>query len=1049
MIVLPSQPYVKGKTVAVLLCPGLLEQMLKVLGAPERNVGSLHRNTEYLRWHIGYQPGDLVDRLRSDAAWRPDGICEEAWGDYVSDFIIPALEDAEAVSSWQQLLRKHSVQSVGVLLHAVVHASQHERLEDAREVFLGFRPKCTPLEHWEGLWRGMSPVMLASIRRNCGWMWHLFGARRLEDAAIWPVFHHLSMVHARFAATGSCGSAGTPARGDLERFWGNGCRPVWNGAALEAVVLRLPVLSVMPGAVARGGDAPAGQPGGNWSIPACLLAGSDRQAAAVEQPRNQDLWFTDFLLTPSRASFMVEAFAAAAGQGKGGVLAASSRGSGKARCMQALALMMTVGAGGDAFILSCEILRAVRSGARGWLGKLLHGFLSLCCGGALTHEGLRALLSKVSEHDSGVQHLQQLTDLVNGLCGSVRGGASATPRILLVEDGNFVHAELLKCSPASRAAWDTLLRRLLSLKRLPHTVLFYSDDLRARKPAEGRRGTMTACDAVVGGACPAHELGITTPALAMKVLSGSLIHHHDAGSGCATGSGSAGAQEDESLHDFPQPLKELRLQMRDSDPTHREVTNLVCHVGCDLGVIFALTRTLSSPDYAHQGLVDSFTTALGSVGQEQCRWLREHLRQMVGDTKEAPAHHCLGLLGSCIAAPASGKGAAKYMGGKAKSFLIRSSFSQLVVQHAVQVLTVEAVNEEGVDSFDKVLSGKLGSHKAMIDGKVFERAEAVLLDMGLAGGGVAMHPSDQEQHLPKLLTDSRPSVAWRAAFEAGQLPPICRNAAVGNCISLADVAAIHQLGIGEHHTIHTSHVFPGIDHVTVGLKELGTATVVTVTFQESTMSPFHVHAKKKAIQAILSKWRADGNEFQVPRGVARELTWLTAVPRWMVHDVADGKQPRVKIVRKRDIVQDASVMGLLSAILQGIGIPILAEGEMRWEGAGSTRKQVLKLHKAAASPSQLKLIDERVKRALACYPRGEEGDPVPQNVITRLEPGQVHLRFNYRTFTEEGPSQQLDSNVHVDIPGVEVTSGRSCYHGWRSHAAPSEATASNAGEAAQ
>ena len=305
--------------------------------------------------------------------------------------------------------------------------------------------------------------------------------------------------------------------------------------------------------------------------------------------------------------------------------------------------------------------------------------------------------------------------------------------------------------------------------------------------------------------------------------------------------------------------------MLGSDLAQSDTPNLVRYVGCDLGVLFALARTLSSPNVSHQSLVPAFSTALGSVGQEQGRWLREHLQQMVGDATGALAHHCMGLLGSCIATPAAGKEAAKYLGTKAKSFLIRSPFPRQVARHAVQVLTVEVANAVGVDSFDKVLSGKLASHKAMIDSKGIEQVEAVLLDMGLAGGGVAMCPSDQEEHMRMLLTDSRPSVAWRAAFEAEQLPPICSNAAEGSCISLADVAAIHQLGIGKHHTIHTSHVFPGIDHVTVGLEKLDTATVVTLSVQESTMSPFLIHAKKKTIQAILSKWRADGTEFQVPR----------------------------------------------------------------------------------------------------------------------------------------------------------------------------------------
>lgn len=147
--------------------------------------------------------------------------------------------------------------------------------------------------------------------------------------------------------------------------------------------------------------------------------------------------------------------------------------------------------------------------------------------------------------------------------------------------------------------------------------------------------------------------------------------------------------------------------MLGSDLAQSDTPNLVRYVGCDLGVLFALARTLSSPNVSHQSLVPAFSTALGSVGQEQCRWLREHLRQMVGDATGALAHHCMGLLGSCIATPAAGKEAAKYLGSKAKSFLIRSPFSRQVARHAVQVLTVEAVNEEGMDSFDKVLSGKL------------------------------------------------------------------------------------------------------------------------------------------------------------------------------------------------------------------------------------------------------------------------------------------------------------------------------------------------------
>ncbi|CAE7475936.1 unnamed protein product, partial [Symbiodinium sp. KB8] len=740
-------------------------------------------------------------------------------------------EDADQVP----LLELHKVCNVGIPLHHL--------LVGGKDSIRGLATAPARVHRaYEDVAVALEDRDSSDIKDSFVWLRNLFGNFIPGDVCEWQVLRVLRNP-AEF-------SSASP--GDDCAPWSPGCRPVMINGMVAAVVLRLPVVDGMPFGLDKSNVQCFEPP---FEVPVIPLGYGSGSGAAAGQVMQQRLGFTEFVLTPQRAEFFARAFATCMGKDQG-VLATSGEGTGKTECLRAIATIVTIGLGGDAFVLPSAWRASRSSEAEGVTEALLHGLFSLSGGGALADERISSVLLGAGEGYLEDDAVQAILGLQTGFFGSPREGQlHPTPRLLLVDDAHELHGDYLQHKEAASAARRRSLDSLFLWDSTSCKVLAYKPDVRSFEfPDEEDRGSSFSFAFDAGSENPVVDLGTFSNPLAEHLL---LLEDQQPGEGAANAAAGAGAacstqhatQATVACMALPE---NIRVLVGGSDDFKGKLTQLVARVGGEPRVLLRLLGALKRSEHADAEKAFKVASELvADIIKERSRSLKRHLVEWLGSQAGGDARLPLKNLLQLVADATAPSPQFPYLRGFTESPFRGSDLAFGVATHAMLSLSGEVSCGASQDHLDDMWAGKVVEGNAPIVADLFESQVGVLLYMGLFGG-LYVNLTGQAEEL-----DLHEAWASGSFFEGMQAVALSErilerlgSTKDSSGIDQSHVAMLHGLKVNQVLLIHTQRNFPGVDFLAFKWVKRGERVVLQVAFVEATTSTLPDHAGKRSLKVV-------------------------------------------------------------------------------------------------------------------------------------------------------------------------------------------------------
>ena len=855
---------------------------------------------------------DLFEEGTQIGKLRPAGTSESAWQAFLEECLTPQVRRLQQRAAWEARLKAAGIQNLGRPLRELIRASMQAG-----------SAACSPVrKRQSGNAQARTDAELSAVHERFGW---------LHEAGEWLLTGNFSQCWFLQVMLRQAGAPSEPLPADsVPPRWTRGCWPVMHGSSIVAVVLSLPWIEGMfPGIdTSNARTVFVGQE--NLRIRGVPIAHGRLRHEALHKGSEHVVKFIEFVVTPDRARFLVDSMATARQQGPGTMLGAPS-GYGKSMCCLALAIINTIGAGGDVLALPKADLLAGGVTAAELCDSLVAPMLRLSCGPALEDAKLHTHLHNICQGQDAETAMCKLFDAETGFLRQSTRSPDPVTRLIILDNVQDLHYKLAKQNQESLSPRWSMAKALLSEKNSAGTVLAYGPDVQGLAPLESS-DTATSSEA----AAEAGEKRIvvrlegfsTSEALALTLRAPDAQPVVDA----ATAAGEACDQDAQGLGEpvpflqLPQAVHTLATR---SEVSQQCLSAFVERTGGSVAALQSALVALNAGQVQDHGkLHETLVHSLQDwFTRERC-WLQERIRHSLGPDKRDSLEEQLKCAKELLAST---------QGGSEST----SIFPRCALEHVQRAaLAFLGVINEREHFANKDTPGarvlQLSPAAASIP-EVVEKQVVALVHMGLLGRNFIPMSSAAGPPPTHLLSNGQLSTEWAA-------PQSAASSAVQEKLHFTQalIAKVHTLKPGEKLVIHTSHSFPRLDCLTIVRNGIADAYHLECSIEEVTVGRLSVHPKRKEVDFLQGEGLPDGTLPVAPTGAAKDLALLIADKKWYWEETGDGSVLLKCIIKSNPSTgpRPEECTSFATAALQGLGLPVVVNGFMR---QGDDGRQVLSM----------------------------------------------------------------------------------------------------------
>lgn len=807
---------------------------------------------------------------------------------------------------------------------------------------------------------------------NFGWLLDAGDAVNKGDGSSWGVLRALEE-----------GWAADKLNDEEGIKWSTGCHPIFVENILEGVVLRLPIWEDQPFLFTDDKTGLIQKPVNDLTLHGLRPAVHGFHDVEKSKWPTHKLQMTTFVLTRGRSKLFKKTIRARESS-RLGVMTTAVHGTGKSATLRTLALIFSVGAGGNVMYLPGSEVFAPGSTRFSELpNQLMQGGLSMSCGDSICTPKLFRDMAAIDMYGSDAHEALKSMflsseTLFNQGVTKEKKGVKGPFGALIIDEANrlqkmFTDKKILK----EPAEWWEQLRSLFSWKKTSGKIFAFSPDFHAsqlkKKELKGVQETFDI-QSSKDLSHPFYELERYSARLAFQLMMGpqasddplNIRGKKDEGEVEGVGRG-----EDVSLQ-----LPHAVVQLLSDNELREELWNVIVSLGVvprDLRVVVNMSEeaTTSKKNVAW------FRKVLGKGWLHTLRLLESKCEKRLSEaTSDEIAKQARGVsifLDHSLAALSI----LSRTNPDELSLSTNSKFSSHIARHAyMQALFKCHTNAmKGTDPKRKNAWKRLLSQAGHIGtGEQFEDTVTTLLEMGLFGSKYTpLSGMPSEKPFKMLLRHS-------FMRDAARLPEAkVLSDATGAGLSLADVREVQTLAPGKVHVVRTPHSFPTVDFVVFRrpLAEEGGKANLQVAFIETTISSLKVHGANKTPSSLnfAGTRPEDSEEVEIPptlkdiASLAFNMKYFTELKGFEVKFRHSEKEPA------------ENKTSMANSILWSFGIPIDLNARVECSDG--------KFSKLVMSPALLqgaprKELEEMISKRLSVLP-DEPRAPAPRRVDPSAE----------------------------------------------------------------